>query len=585
MKTPAGGCAIVFTIIAAVALAVILAFPMLAYLLLMPIFSLLCAVTITAAAYAGTYAILSRAIYKPVLKIPPQLISASLTIGLMVLIPIALNAPAKERISALTANDIYPEAPITLRGIVHIDRPTYSTLSAKTDRAPECDALCAAVLFTEGVEAVIIGPYRLVEHDLHRTRKNQFRLLPEGQCGQEAIKPSPLLKSHLQGWPKNQALLEDKWLTELSRGRCIAREAVTRKPAINISIQTLDWSSVKKALPALPLPKVNILRVEISTSGNEALLRSTQAVAFLFQPPLYLWTDGGVRGGGLGRPRFNWGKFRYSVNPFREVELLRSKTNLDLHSDPAELGREKRAALREALLDPSRDAASTAFALSDSVFRDIGLLGLQNGDRELVAWTIEDGRAHDFDNLKGALGKMNEKAVLLKGPLVRRISKSECKPREKRERALNAALKAMPEGAFSEITLDELELLQDPYRRRCALALIQRQSDRGKDAVPLLLHLLEHGYAQSGYPVADAARYALAVLGEKAHIALAPIELMEKNGTLPAKLTKGDEWNLTLARLGKPASSFEKPASRSGTKEDYQNWLRRQAENFQPAPN
>jgi hypothetical protein len=140
------------------------------------------------------------------------------------------------------------------------------------------------------------------------------------------------------------------------------------------------------------------------------------------------------------------------------------------------------------------------------------------------------------------------------------------------------------------LTADEETLLADPDRRWYAEGLIARQADRGRDAVPLLIDLIEQGFARMAADkradsrdshTVDAAKDALAVLGPTAAYIRPRLEAALAKRDLGPYATKFQGWELVLVRLGRSPETIDKPSSAGGTVEQYHDRLRRDVERFE----
>lgn len=136
-------------------------------------------------------------------------------------------------------------------------------------------------------------------------------------------------------------------------------------------------------------------------------------------------------------------------------------------------------------------------------------------------------------------------------------------------------------GAFANPLPEERAILADSDKSRYATSLIARQGDRGREAIPDLLRLLnehatidpgKHGSADASAAM-NAVRNAFRIIGPEAASARGDIEKMLKIPRLARRYNRSDqeEWDVLLIVLGKPVESLTKPQNRSGTEEQYRN--------------
>jgi len=261
-------------------------------------------------------------------------------------------------------------------------------------------------------------------------------------------------------------------------------------------------------------------------------------------------------------------------------------------SDPRFVAAAARRQLAETLGDAQRSASDPAFALSDRVLGDIGKNGLQPGDAELVEAIIADPRTKGFQGMWDVIRRMGPDAVRLRGPIARRILAARY-PEDLASNAyaLGMALNSLPAGAFAMPIDDETRLLDDPGRRNWATGLIMRQADRGAEAVPLLTRILAEGWQQPiakngrrsrDLEAAQAARHGLCLIGPDAQSALPVIEQLVRNGNMPQRQLDQRNWQMTMARLGKPIEGFSSPRGSSQSDAQTQEALRRRLERFNP---
>ncbi len=491
-----------------------------------------------------------------------------------------LNMPVERQLDELTAHNFRPEHPIRMSGTVLLDFPRRYVRTTKEYlrrdgkptpvRVAHCDAFCAGLLFSKGIDAVIVKTTN--DNEERRTlqplpQAAQYRLSRAPDCD-GSVMPAPESGIWLSESNPKMRKLFDGWLVRLAGGECIRRETVTMKPDRIISLreraieETAPWS--------LALPRPGFIRLEIRDAAQNRLSSTTWTKARFFRQPLAITV------GAFGPPALDWAtKTREEPHPrhrFREVAYITDVTDLHFEPPSDSLSGDAKSILREALNDTSLSASAPALALTSRVLSGMKEYGLQKGDKELVIRILADDRTHGLMDLQGVVQKLGDEAPDLRAPIVERILRQTCPGADLTW--LGEALRAMPEGTFATLTDLEKRLLDDQAHLRCAGPLVARLADMGADATPLLLTLLERGLSPPGMgSVVNNAKQALTVLGPRASSALPVIEKMEDEGVISDSI-------MLRARLGKPVSSFEKPDNYKGTTESYHQRLQHQLDDL-----
>lgn len=531
------------------------------------------------------------------------------TVAVVIAVPWYANNVRQLQIDMLRADDRDAAGPIPLRGVVRFERTAWivaqmddpewqARLAAATaekrridwrERPVACDAMCAAALFTPGIEAVIVAPM-LRPGDKPRApdRASEFWIDRTPGCAGSLPVHEPA--GHYDGFGDIR-IVRDGWRIRISQGHCIRRRAVTRQADFTVSIA--DWffpDRIQSATWSLTSPQMSVLRLEVRDATGGTLLRRTRVDTKKLSP--VLWIEGN---GDLQNFRFDWAGTRIpggGEGAFKPVELLAKFTPLQFTSDPSFVAEAARRQLAEALGDPVRSANDPVFALTERVLGEIGRNGLRSGDAELIELIIADPRTRGFQGLWDVIRKMGLDAARLRGPIARRILAARYpEDAETSVKTLGTALNSLPPGAFAEPIQDEIRLLDDPGRRNWATGLVMRQSDRGEAAVPVLTRILVEGWRQPvakdnrrtrNLDAAHAARGGLCLLGSVAGSALPAIEQLVWDGILPQRQLDQRAWQLTLARLGKPIESFGSTPGEKQSDAQVQDALRRRLARFNP---
>jgi hypothetical protein len=325
------------------------------------------------------------------------------------------------------------------------------------------------------------------------------------------------------------------------------------------------------------------------------ILRKTSITASVLQAPLLIEPTGGMESF-----RFGWARRVSTTGAYDLVDVLKRSTNLGLTPAAATVdeptGADLRAAIVAALDDPTKPPEAAAFTLVRPLFEAIGPFGkppdVRPGDTALVARLLADRRVREFSGIYQPIKALGLDASALREPMVRRVLASSYPEDRDPAHTLGSALSALPAGLFSKPTSEEGQLLADGERRRWASGLVLRQADRGASAAPDLIRIIEQAYAR---PIpkrsyedpdrlsdANAAVHALCLLGPAAGFVLPSLEALIQTGSVPPRALDSGDWQLMLARLGRPVESFVKPENLSGTQDGFEGRLRSRLSRFKP---
>jgi hypothetical protein len=529
-------------------------------------------------------------------------------------IPTATNAIIDRAVAADREGEVERSEPIALSGLVRVETNKWSAVPADSAegkawneairsaqlagrpidwgaRLLACDSLCAATLFAPGVDAVILAPMEygretgMIPHPKHQPVL--FRIDRSGQCR------SPVDVTNSAGgldeWHEGDALRAE-WRARISAGECIVREAPAGDPDFTLTlIKGYHAAETKKPDWAFADRPRWITRLAVA-DRNSTLLQKTMVETTRFSRPLTIGF-----GGAIESARFSWATHRLGdgrqVGFFKPADLLKRLTPLNLTPRPGAAASGAREQLAALLDDPARPATDPGFQLPEALFRDIHNNGFAAGDLELVARIIADPRMRKFLWIGDVIRKAGPDSVVLREPIVSRLLRAEMLDREAHV-YLGRALEFFPPGLFAEPTADELALLAHPERSQYAPGLIRRQADRGAEAVPLLLDMLEAIIARrnavgkwSGPAPEDEAygaiRHALAELGPAAAPHRARLEAALDSQQYRKGRVKTWSWEVALVRMGRAPESFEKPSSRGGSEADWHRSLRFEVESFE----
>jgi hypothetical protein len=521
--------------------------------------------------------------------------------------PVPGNRITQARYEAEIANDLVPTGPIALAGHIRIDSIGATEVqgvakakeeqSRRRDPKPSnydhCTSLCAALLFTDGVQSVTQN-YNYTEDDgAFSYRAATYVLVDRAQCS-ETVLPSGK-HDGVSDFGRDIDKLLKYWNLRLSADRCIARVPTRQQHDLRI---VTSWRAVplktekadRMRNPLVPR-SVDVERVEIVDRDGVVRLRQTRAQGkILLQPLLYL------PGGDPMNPRFRW-NHRDIKGPIAQtasltVQALVDHAGLDISVDDAALARGIRTRLAGLVADPSIAIDKSSIDLVPAFFESFRDREPRPEDIDLAIGLIRDRRFSRYEDIYWLQQKMEADSVRLRGPIVDRLLVAEFGTYQELDE-LGKALEKLPPGTFRQLMPNEAALLADPERRTLAPGLIRRQSDRGAEAAPMLVALLaeqlEWRKRKSPYRSSEpqhgaaitAATDALTRIGPDASAMLGSVEQLAKSGMVDQSLQESDRWTLMLMRLGKPVEEIPEPKNPSVIAKDYHARLRFNLEQYE----
>jgi hypothetical protein len=533
------------------------------------------------------------------------------TFTLFWVLPMQGNAATQARYLAEGATDHLPAAPIALAGDIRmesdalfseqdrepVDRPVPANIAPRADGTARtrCSALCAALLFTPGVTSVTMTSRRVDARTPQPLSPDAltFRLVPHADC-----------KAPIQPWfgfdqfgEGKLRALEDDWKLRLSTRDCIVAEAPMAKADIVLLatrfVTPLPPTTKVREKP-FEVRRVDVTRLEIFDRAGRSLLRSTQARAKRLIQPLFVAPEGGLSDFHFDFASTPFGK-RYAE--FDPMALLATHTTLQTRPDP-KVADAVRVRLGELLDDRSIPASDPGFGLVGRFLKAMADDGAPAADVVLLVRLIGDDRVVDFNGLWAPARMLGPRLEELRAPAVARLRRAD--PATQRPlRTLGGVLGGLPPGAFATFKPGEAELLADYDRHVFARFLIERQGDRGAAGLATLTTILdgqlrrlaamnhrssgydpaEQGRRESALHAVDGVQVALCRMGPAAAAALPVIATLEREGLFGRRSEERD-WQLTLARLGRPVESIPKPANLSGTDENFHRNLHARLDRF-----
>jgi hypothetical protein len=529
--------------------------------------------------------------------------------------PASSASQSKARLAQSIRPEILPPEKIRLTGHIRVDVPSLKVekapAGAKYDAAENahrpyvCDALCAALLATPGVESVTINSHGDAQDGgapltLHA---RTFRVVPKAQCTAPTVRPQEADALDIQR-PRPpggimQGLVQTfqaEWDVRLSTTDCIVAEAP--RTAYDFVIRKhryrafADQSPRKSDWSLQPLA-VSVERLDVTDRAGHLLLSKTFANTGALVQPLFIAPEGGME-----NFRFQWARKALTngkrYEQFKANQLLADHTTLRTEVDRSAIIKASRDRLAQALADVSLPASDPAFKLADPWLRSLDGQALTDDDRALLAALIRDRRVTDYNGIWGAIKAMGDHAAELRGPMVDRIASLDWRT-DANLKSIGRALASLPPGTFAKLNETEQTILADPERRTMAGGLISRQADRGAAAVPMLTGFLEFHLRELARPsaerypvrpdhmvVVDQVRMAFCQMGRDASAALPAIDALAAQGLIDRRFADNRDWQLMLARIGKPIASIPKPPNLSGSENRFRRSLQQRLNRFRP---
>lgn len=533
---------------------------------------------------------------------PPRwslVLASAATLAVLTAIPMLANLAAYRPYQEVMAvGDILPKQQVTLAGNILIRGPQ---IEEEWRRSPDrdskgnaetrpwaCNELCMTVLDAPGVASVTLDTLDAQERPSALSKHARtYRLVLKAQC------PAKTSLPHF-----GSGASDARWDLRLSTELClVAGPALVRADQV-IEQQTQwlgDETSENKRASAWsfgPQP-VRVERLEVRDSPGRVLLRRSIVRGEVNTVPLII----GLEDGWKGPTYFRWGRtdvFSASSRfaTIEPIKILRRHASLRAAPEGAPALAALRDRLEALVAQPSISEDDPAFGLIDVWFDELGKSKDSASERDIAL--MESIVAHpsitEYYQMYPVTDALNADGLQrLRKAIARRIAGTD-KP-GKWIKGLASLYSRLPPGGAYPLNPDEKKILADPDRRKYAPELMLRESERGEEAVPLLMAWLRfHTYANrnrgddksdGGHINAiDAVRRGLCVLGPNARSALPEVETMMANGAVPMALGDADDWRFVLARLGKPVDAISKPPNRSETPEYYRAHLVRKLQMF-----
>ncbi len=517
-------------------------------------------------------------------RVRAAFIAGAVTALVFFALPLPAYWQAHQLLAGVVLPDVTPPAPIRLSGVVRIDPPSNG-----------CDNICAALLLTPGVTAVTVPGAR-------GGQALTYRLVPVGDPGQAVETGSFGIARVVQDNGLRRYapvdLARAVWNLRLASGLKLVANREAAEPEITITRTSGPIHQTTSNRWSLAPRPGWVDTVTITDRSGDVLLQSHVAGIATPAFPLRI----GLGGQGNNIPLFGWTEIMLSgVVPARQppplewlardrrlpeldvTDLILTHTTIARVTEAAGIADAMRPQLVNALDNPRADAGDAGLRLASLWMSSIASrTPLSDEDAALVERIVRDRRIVSTEGMHGALRAMGPRAVGLRETLLARVVETAA---TRRDRDWYGLLDALPVGTFATPLPQEQALLADVVTSRRAHTLIRRQAERGRDALPDLLRLLET-LASTATPPGEnwsdtteairSVRVALRRLGSEAAPALPQVEaLFEKYERL--RRVRDRQWEVTLVSMGMPVERIIKPERQGGSEEQYRAVVQRLA--------
>jgi hypothetical protein len=483
---------------------------------------------------------------------------------LAIAIGYALGAPlaaaGRKAFEAANTGDVLADSPVRIAGDVRLERNANVLNEMPRGGVWECDALCAALLDTPEVTSVTLAGTNREGAPIPALT---FRLVPKTGSVSRGLAPRApeQILMHVArdakpaDWKVEQSARESakneliaKWALRLASEKTLVAD-----PAAASS----DLVIVMMDVRASGFHWVAVAKLEISDANGTTLLRRQRVTASPVATPLFLWPQGPMMNERfkLGRTSVHSGPRYETIEPIKALFL---QTTLAPPIGDARGVEEMRSRLAAAVSQPG-------------IPDDLALVGpwvealrwdrLSDADIDLLGALLSDARATGLDEIYSGYAK--HVSPRLRAPIVTRLGDPSISAQFRY--TLNALIRAMPAGTFATPTLEERSLLANQGLRLVSSSLVERLSDAGPSATPLLVRILEEDAKVYEWwkraPVMDAVCAALTGLGPGAADALPVVErLLEMRNLIANDSGEMQAWRVAMVRMGRPVDELAFPS-------------------------
>jgi hypothetical protein len=498
--------------------------------------------------------LLAIAIIRAVAPIPPGVAGWVVSVLLAAAIGWGVVLPMREfetlRWRAQIKPDVVPAQSLRLSGDIVLQQPV---AILRKHKAIACDYVCAALLDTPGISAVI------VERGDNRLR---FRLVPKGSAPDQGVRPVD---------PQNILNVFDKIGAKARRAKFgmvrpyeqtkAMQDAVAAEWALRLNTrQTLVGEPVAEGFkPDWTVKIINedkrgdpvVERLEIRDQGGQVLLRRSVVKHRVYFDFFVLACVGGMENAHweIGRKTLSTSKeFSTLDAPY---ELLSHVTVARPHAS-ADARTTFRAAVIAALDNPG--ASSEQLLVANDWLKQLDYRFTPD-DQRLAVRIAEDLRAPLSAPLLQRFLDKRPTVDFRHGLVVRILDPAT----NSNDRGYYVRwLSRMPVGTFAQPTADEQRIWADQNRYADTAPFLERLADTGPAGLQRLTSLIQEFARIDSWPkrqpLIRAVRRGFARMGIAAEPALSVVLplLGPESSPLVNEWQEQQEWNMTLVRMGLP---------------------------------
>lgn len=519
--------------------------------------------------------------------------------------------------------DVTVAQPIALAGHVRFD-----LLNPRRNRPPDgvkaprdapvgfaCDSYCLAALFTPGVTAVTINESSPDGRLAANARTYRLARRPDCRSNVDvewsdirAPLPNPSASGGGIDAYEDGKVLVSQWAMKLANDVCLMMDRAGQPADYMVAERQWDNGARPGDYDFGP-GRIEGHTVEIA-QGDVVVHREHLSTLRTLAPVLFIEPTGMIESTRFALSRAvenSRGKYATVSLP----DTLVRHTNL---AGYPEAGLAKRAStllpdlrrqLERALANPAATAESASFQVMESYFKAVGS-SAEEADVTLIARLVGDTRLTRFDGTWALQLPAEQVRPIYQAYTARLLATGA--PLDMRKSGMGQVVQKLGPAAA--------ELIGPPQERLLAAA-------NTRAAVPELIRALGHGDAENGsrllamlrehaavtseihrqrdtreiggygreverdahIDALGAAKAGLCLLAPRDPALLADLEAFLASGAMPSHLVDGHaliDWQVILARMGKPIDAMTKPARMSGTEANHRRNLRMKVEHWTP---
>lgn len=403
----------------------------------------------------------------------------ALTLGLSAALMLPWRQYEQQKFAQAALPDILPADKLAIVGDILVDWPSYNVRD-KGDIS--CDYLCVALLDTPGVTSVTrTDERRSATFRIGANNAGELVLPVEPQeIRQEFDKLLPRQHVHFEARKQADRELQAEWAVRIAQGEELRRD-------LPIDPRDIDWTIRFERVREEGQPWIE--RLLVLDRKGDVKVRKSLIRQFVPGSLFYFGFEGGSSADGFNGARFTVGGSTVSNQPRfydldGEVELLRSVDIPRPTPRPNSVAQAERTLL-ELLDDPNATPAQLLIApMWLTQFR----YDADKDQLDTIAKILADDRIADPAELLDKALSSRTDLTLLRAGLAKRFFVA---TEHKSQSWYIASLVGLPAGTFAQPTDDEKAIWSKAIEVQVAAPFLERMADRGPEAVPELIAILE----------------------------------------------------------------------------------------------